>query len=429
MPVQRRRDPSGAPGPGDGRAGGRAPAAGWSPGVRLLGPLVTVHRQPVVTPDGAVRGYAVHVAVRTPLTGARHTVDAATLVQEEYARLDLAALTGGTVAYLRATAGLLTGDDPLPDSPGGLVLVVPPDLALADDAGEHLARLRSAGVRLALGDYRADDARAAMLPLVDLVTVDLGRGPAVAAAATQRAHAAGRAVLAERVDTEAAARFAAAHAVDLLQGPLFPRDTTARPRELTAGQLQCLELMQLLSADPVDQDAVVAMVAADPELSMRVLRLVNLSAFAVRRRIDSVRQAVVLVGPAHLASLAVSGLVGARPSTVGPLWFALTRAAACRTLGRHDNAATVGLLSAVAAQLRMSPLDLVARTGVSDDVAAALRDRTGPWGPVLAAVLAHEADDPEGVLVTGLAPDAVSDAYLDAVTASFTTATSLAGAA
>jgi EAL and modified HD-GYP domain-containing signal transduction protein len=77
----------------------------------------------------------------------------------------------------------------------------------------------------------------------------------------------------------------------------------------------------------------------------------------------------------------------------------------------------------------MSPLDLVARTGVSDDVAAALRDRTGPWGPVLAAVLAHEADDPEGVLVTGLAPDAVSDAYLDAVTASFATATSLAGAA
>ena len=163
--------------------------------------------------------------------------------------------------------------------------------------------------------------------------------------------------------------------------------------------------------------------------TMRVLRLVNLSAFAVRREVDSVRQAVVLVGPEHLAALAVSALVDARASSVAPLWSILTRAAACRTLGRHDNASTVGLLSAVASQLRMTPADLVARTGVSDDVAAALRDRTGPWGPVLAAVLAHEADDVDGVRSTGLDPVAVSDAYLAAVTSSFTTATSLAGAA
>jgi EAL and modified HD-GYP domain-containing signal transduction protein len=187
--------------------------------------------------------------------------------------------------------------------------------------------------------------------------------------------------------------------------------------------------MQLLSADPVDSDAVVAMVAADPELSMRVLRLVNLSAFAVRRRVDSVRQAVVLAGPVHLAALAVSALTDARASSVGPLWFMLTRATACRTLGRHDDAYTVGLLSAVAARLRMSPLDLVARTGVSDVVAAALRDRSGPWGPVLAAVLAHEADDAEGLLATGIGPQEVSDAYLAAVGTALITATSLAGTA
>ena len=61
----RHRGPgSGAPDPGD----------GWPAG-RLVGPQVTVHRQPVVAPDGAVRGYAVHVSVRTPLTGSRHAVD------------------------------------------------------------------------------------------------------------------------------------------------------------------------------------------------------------------------------------------------------------------------------------------------------------------------------------------------------------------
>ena len=395
---------------------------------RLVGPRVTVHRQPVVAPDGSVSGYAIHVTVRAPATGALDPGDVDALVHEEYARLDLGALTGGTVAFLRATSGLLDGSAPMPPSPGGLVLVVPAEHAGDPRTPAHLARIRADGAGLALADPRPGDAAAqALLPLVDLVTVDLGRGREATTDAVDRARSAGLAVLVQRVDTEAAAQFCAAQRVDLLQGPLFPRDTTARDRELSAGQLQCLELMQLLSADPVDQAAVVAMVTADPELSMRVLRLVNLSAFAVRREIDSVRQAVVLVGPVHLAALAVSALVDARASTVASLWFTLSRAGACRALAHHDNAYTVGLLSAVAAQLSMSPVDLVRRTGVSDDVAAALRDRSGPWGPALAAVLAHEADDPAAVEATGLRPDVVADAYLDAVTGALTTATSLAG--
>ena len=257
--------------------------------------------------------------------------------------------------------------------------------------------------------------------------MDLGRGPDVAADAADRAHIAGLAVLAERVDTEAAARFCAAHGVDLLQGPLFPRDTTPRARDLSAGQLQCLELMQLLSADPVDYTAVIAMVAADPELSMRVLRLVNVSALAVRREIDSVRQAVVLVGPAHLSALAVSALLDARVATVGPLWFTLARAGACRALGRHDNAYTVGLLSAVAAQLCLTRSSSCG--GRACPTTSRRRCGTGPargdrrW-PRSSRTRPTTRD---AVAATGLRPADVSDAYLDAVTAAFGTASSLAG--
>jgi c-di-GMP-related signal transduction protein len=391
-------------------------------------PQVTVHRQPVVGPDSVVRGYAFHLAIRTAQAQTLRGLDPELLVHSEYDRLDLAALTGGLRAFVRATSGMLTGRRPLPDLPGGLVLEVPAAFTARPDAGEHLTRLRSQGVGLALADYRPGGYGDALLPLVDLVKVDLGRGSVVATRAVGRAHAAGLPVVAERVDSEAAVAFCTQQSVELMQGPLFPRDTSATARELSAGQLQCLELMQLLSADPVDSGAVVAMVGSDPELSMRVLRLVNLSTFAVRRTVDSVRQAVVLVGPQHLATLAMTSLLDARASTVADLWFVLTRAMACRALAADDGAYTVGLLSAVGAQLRIDPAELVARTGVSPDVGDSLCDGTGPWGRVLAAVLAHEADDRPGVEATGLSPVAVSDAYLDAVGEAFAIATSLAGA-
>jgi c-di-GMP-related signal transduction protein len=393
-------------------------------------PEITVHRQPVVGgEDSEVRGYAFHLTLRTARAETLRGLDPETLVHLEYDQLDLAALTGGLTAFVRATSGMLTGRRPLPSVPGGLVLEVPTAFTARPDAPGHLARLRSEGVGVALSDYRPGGYGDALLSLADFVKVDLGRGSLVATQAVRRAHRAGLAVIAERVDSEAAVTFCDRQSVELMQGPLFPRDTTATARELSAGQLQCLELMQLLSSDPVDQAAVIAMVGSDPELSMRVLRLVNLATSPVRRGVDSVPQAVVLVGPRQLATLAMTSLMDARASTVADLWFVLTRALACRSLGGHDGAYTVGLLSAVAAQLRIDPAELVARTGVSPEVRDALCDGTGPWGLVLAAILAHEADDHPAVLATGLSPLVVSDAYLGAVNDAFATATSLAGAA
>lgn len=418
--------PDGEPTARPGGAGGTASTRDHRavrPGSATRG---AVHRQPVVGPDAAVHGYAFGVRTASASGRPARGADAELLTHAEYEALDVPALTGGLVAFVRATVAMLTGRQPLPRVTGGLVLEVPAAFTARPDAVVHLTALRGQGVTLALADYRAGGYGDALLSLVDYIKVDLGAGPAVAAEAVRRAHTAGLAVVAERVDTEAAVDFCTAHAVDLMQGPLFPRDATVTARDLSAGQLQCLELMHLLSTDPVDPDEVARMVAADPELAMRVLRLVNHAGSGVRRRIDSVPQAVVLVGPQHLATLAMTSLLDARAGSVGSLWFALARATACRTLAGHDGAYTVGLLSAVAAQLRVDPLDLVRRTGVSPDVAAALRDRTGPWGPALGAVLAHEADDAPGVRATGLAPHSVADAYLDAVATAFDTATALA---
>jgi len=136
---------------------------------------------------------------------------------------------------------------------------------------------------------------------------------------------------------------------------------------------------------------------------------------------------VVMLGPQPLLALAVTSLLGARSDTSSGLWAMLTRAGACRILVGNDAAYTVGLLSAAAAQLRVAPADLVARTGVSDDVSDALLTLSGPFGPALSAVLAHEENDDAGVGATGLDPAAVARAYLGAVADAHAVAASLTG--
>jgi len=390
-------------------------------------PEATVFRQPVVRPNRTVHGYAISVLVRPPSTPARSVRGLDDVVHAEYERLDLATLAGTQIVFVRATTAMLVSDWPLPETPGGLVLEIPRVFAAMPDAAAHLVRLTAAGVGLALGDYQPGGDQDALLPFVQFAKVDLELGDALASAAILEAHRAEVAVIAERVDTEAAVEFCATHRVELLQGPLFQRDTTAVEREFTAGELQCFELMRLLSVDELDHNAVVGMISADPELTMRVLHLVNSSSFALSSRVDSVRRAVVLLGPPPLSSLAAAALINAGSYTMSGLWFVLTRAVACRALAGDDAAYTVGLLSAVASQLRIAPAELIARTGVSDDIALALESLSGAYGPTLAAVLAYEENDVEGVEQTGLAQFEVAHAYLDAVTEALGTVTTLSG--
>ncbi|GEL48108.1 HDOD domain-containing protein [Cellulomonas hominis] len=386
----------------------------------------TILRQPVVHPDRAVYGYAVRVLVGGP-SGAPlpdEAIEAAT--ETAYRRLDLTGLAADRPVMLRATAGLLAGTAAVWYDTSRLMLEITPSLARREDVDTLAAAATARGVRLALADYDGSLSQDRLLDRVSVVKIDLQRGPDHCAELVSRAHAAGATVVAEHADDAARVELALSLDADLLQGPMFHRDTAPVRRAFSAGEVQCLELVRVLGQEPVDQQAVVSTVAADPELSMRVLHLVNSSAFGLRREIDSVLQAVVLVGPRQLHALAIASLIDARPTSVASLWSILTRATACHTLAGDDAGYTVGLLSAVAAQQSIDLTELVTRTGVSDALSAALLRHEGRLGHVLAAVLAHEENDTAAVQATGLEPWDVAHAYLAAVPAALGTATALA---
>lgn len=390
------------------------------------GGAATILRQPVVHPDRSVYGYAVRVLVGGPSGAPLPDAAIEPAVETAYRRLDLTGLAADRPVLLRATAGLLAGTAAVWYDTSRLMLEVTPSLARREDVDSLAAAAAGRGVRLALADYDGSLAQDRLLDRVSVVKIDLTRAPDHCAELVSRAHAAGATVVAEHADDAARVELALSLDADLLQGPMFHRDTAPARRAFSAGEVQCLELVRVLGQEPVDQQAVVSTVAADPELSMRVLHLVNSSAFGLRREIDSVLQAVVLVGPRQLHALAIASLIDARPTSVASLWSILTRATACHTLAGDDAGYTVGLLSAVAAQQSIDLTELVARTGVSDALAAALLRHEGRLGHVLAAVLAHEENDTAAVQATGLEPWDVAHAYLAAVPAALGTATALA---
>lgn len=387
--------------------GTTAPTTRWT--------SAAVVRQPLRAATGAITGYAVD-ALPPAAPGAG-------VLDEAWAATEPAVLAGGLPLLVRATPTMLDDESSWGRGPAADLI-----LEVSDDLLDLAGRARERGPALALGDYRGTAAQDALLPGAARVVVDAADPEAVSWLAA-RAHEHGVAVVARGANTVRGVRDAFAAGADEVQGPLVEVDAPMDATEAcTAAELPCLELLAQLAQPTVDVSAVVGIVTAEPALSVRVLRLVNSSASGLSRHVDSVRQAVMLVGPRQLRDLAVASLVDADRSSMHQLWATLSRALTCWLLTHDDAGYTVGLLSSVAEQRHMPAKLLARRARVSGEVADALIYRTGRAGIALQAVVALERGEPGAVLPLGLDPAAVSRAWQDALRGSLTVARSLSDA-
>ncbi len=106
-----------------------------------------------------------------------------------------------------------------------------------------------------------------------------------------------------------------------------PEDLAEAELAAIVGKLQGLKpfpeaakRLLLLIWDPDhDAEAVVGIIQSDPTLSARVLRLINSGVFGLRRKCESVRRSVVLLGSEQVAQIAVAQLALDQFDGTGPV--------------------------------------------------------------------------------------------------------------
>ncbi len=202
---------------------------------------------------------------------------------------------------------------------------------------------------------------------------------------------------------------------------LTPRRESVRTQVLRCSSSALCAAQHLLEQAAPEARALTQVVESDPVLTLRVLHLANQS---VRHhyQADTVPQAIRVLGTETLGSLVNELLMEATLGAMGNLWRVLARALTCEELSGDRIGFTAGLLSGLADELGAPPALVLDVAGVSRDVSDAVRFGTGPWGPVVTAVVAYERNDAMGVARSGIAPVEVYDAYLRGATDAMATA-------
>ncbi|WP_229466297.1 HDOD domain-containing protein [Pseudoduganella plicata] len=211
-----------------------------------------------------------------------------------------------------------------------------------------------------------------------------------------------------------AARLAVCRAAGMhwFSGP-YERETSPQTGDGTSRK-RLLALLGLLARD-ADSPELETILKQDPALSYHLLKLVNSAAFALSAPVHNFGQAINMLGRRQLQRW-LQLLLYARQQDDSTAHLLLPLAALraaqmevlCRQQGgdrdRQDMAFVVGVFALLDVLLGMPMPEIVGALHLDADVAAALVDRAGPFGQLLALV-EQPIPDAARLAALGLTPE------------------------
>ena len=310
-----------------------------------------------------------------------------------------------------------------PVFPQRVVIEVLENVRADDETLGAIAALRTRGHQIALDDFSPTVTDMKLLEHADIVKLDLSQHtPEDFAQLAISLKSRRLRLIAERVETVEDFERCVALGFDGFQGYFLQHPKTFSTRPIPSNRLGALRIVSLLQKDDSEVSDIEQLVSHDLGLSYRILRCINSSYYGFSKKVDSIRQAVLILGFERLRQLcALVALrdLGERPASV--FVDAMARARMCERLGplrgMRDGAALfiMGLFSTLDVLTGMSMGDVLKELPLNEDLVHALQTRQGMLGGVLREVMAYERGAWQPTTFRGLKPEVLQAIYVEAI--------------
>jgi EAL and modified HD-GYP domain-containing signal transduction protein len=358
-----------------------------------------VARQPILDLRGRVHGYELLFRDGPQQLQFSGDGDHATrTILDNMVIFGLEKLTGGLPAFVNCTHEALTGRLVDVLSPSMFVLEILEDIEPTPELIRACCRLKTAGFRLALDDFRWRPGSELLVEIADYIKIDFTLSDKEERRAIME-HLQGRAMalVAEKVETQEQFREARDEGFTLIQGYYFCRPQLIENRKVPANKLTQVEILRLLREDNLNFEKLCSLVKRDASLTYRLLRLLNSPACAVRQEVSSIKSALIAIGEEgfrRIAMLAIASELNAgQPSEL--LRLAFVRGRFCELAAEEcgldpKEQYLVGMLSLLPAMLRVPMQQLTPALPLREAICVALMGAAVPERMLLEWLICHE---------------------------------------
>jgi c-di-GMP-related signal transduction protein len=395
---------------------------------------VFVARQPIFDREQRVFGY--ELLFRSCLTNAYDGTEAtratSQVISTSFFSLGLGKILGGKRAFINFNRDLLVGE---------CVSILPSEVAVVEiletvEPDEQVLgackRLKERGYLLVLDDFVFQERLAPLTELADIIKVDVLVTPeAEQRRLVRRYGARGIKLLAEKVETPEQFRQAYQMGYSYFQGYFFAHPVIIAGREIPAFKVHYLQILKEISLPELDYQRLESLIKQEVSLSYKLLRYINSAAFGWRGHIESIKQALVLLGESEsrkfVSLVALPFLAQDKPEEL--VVTAVIRARFCESIAprvgltrRKADLFFLGMFSLLGTIMDRPLKEMLSEVCLAEDVQEALLEKNcgrKPLGWILKLVRCYEAAEwgalSEAAGRLKLPAEVITDLYLDSV--------------
>ncbi|MBU8920594.1 MAG: HDOD domain-containing protein [Bacteroidales bacterium] len=387
---------------------------------------VFVGRQPIYNRKLKVIGYELLYRHRGDAQTAQFSDGesaVSNVIMNTFVDIGLENLVGRKLAFINFPRGFLTGEHPIPLPPAKVVIEVLEDIEVDDQVIESVRDLRDQGFKIALDDIVDPDGKEPLLDIAWVAKVDLRQiRAAELTGCVRKLRSHGVKILAEKIETMEEYEYCAKHGFDYYQGFFLEKPKIITGQSMPASTLMVMRLLARLQGKNVNFEEIGEIVKQDVSLSYMLLRLINSAYYTLPREIDSIQEALIMLGIEKIRSwlsiLLLSRMEG-HPEEL--IRIAMVRGKMCETLTRSIDVELggtgfmVGLFSVLEAMLKRPMKDILELLPLGHNVKAAILDNEGVLGETLEYVLDYEHWNWENFEDSSFKAEKLNDAYLEAL--------------
>ena len=333
-------------------------------------------------------------------------------------------LVNNRQAFLNVTNTFLKGEIELPEMDKHFVLEILETVPVDEEAVLGARKLCKQGFTIALDDFIYHPKLEPFVELAGIIKLDiLAQEKKEIEEAVKAFKKRGKKLLAEKVETYEQFEFCKSLNFDYYQGYFFCKPEVLTQKSMPMAKVQILKVLSKLHDPEIGIDELTDDISKDVTLSYRLLRYLNSAHFSLQQEVDSIRQAIMMLGwntIRNIATLIIMSRIDDKPGDL--LKTGLIRARMCSLLADRlapkevDTYFTAGLFSVIDAMMDTPIQDVIHRLPLAKDLQTALVYKQGEIGNVLGDVIKFVAGKLKPVTSTAdYSMDDLNKTYLKAI--------------
>lgn len=320
-------------------------------------------------------------------------------------------LASGKPCFINFTETLLMSDIFESLSPKEIVVEVLEDVPITEKVVRRIEEIRNMGFRIALDDFVLQDnvkLYDRLFQYTNFIKVDFllsteeERNEIEQKVLKKYPHIT---LLAEKVETRSQYLEAKAIGYQLFQGYYFKQPQIIKGTEIPTNLMQYYQVIALLKSEEPDIDELVNQIEHDVALSFKLLKLINTSSKRTKKKIRSIKQAILLLGLTdlqkwvYILAYRESGRKKGMDVYEELMKSSLCRAKLCELMAKrigyrnYSEYFLVGMFSLIDALLEKPMNDILTQLPLSNEIVGTISGAKTELSAILQMTIALEKQD------------------------------------